>query len=154
MEDLISTLPREVLPILERFLTRLIDDVRERAKRECMTEVCSKNATLKFRSLQIAAKAAICLHHNPSETDERVAEMQRRFPGLNHDAALAHIRFAMKKQAKDDRQQRLNDVVEMVNQGMRNDQIAYRLGVSRRTAAQLASAAKRRTSQCAPQFIS
>jgi DNA-binding NarL/FixJ family response regulator len=144
MEKFIYDIPRETLPILEKFLDRMLSEVRERAKRETMLEVCGKNATAKFRTLQIIAKAALAKTSGPKDLNACVAEMQRQFPGLGDEQALAHLRFAMKHREKEARKQRLEAVAEMVWQGYRNDRIAYRLGVSLRTAAQLASAVKRR----------
>lgn len=144
MEKFIAQLPRETLPILEKFLERTLYEVRERTKREAMLEVCSRNATAKFRTLQTLAKAALDKVSGDLSNPAGVAEMQRQFPGLGDEQALAHLRFAMKHREKEARKQRLEAVAEMVWQGYRNDRIAYRLGVSLRTAAQLASAVKRR----------
>lgn len=144
MEKFIYDLPRETLPILEKFLDRMLSEVRERAKRETMHEVCSKNATAKFRTLQTIAKVALDKASGDINNPAGVAEMQRQFPSLGSEQALAHLRFAMKHREKEARKQRLQAVADMVWAGMRNDRIAYRLGVSLRTAAQLASAVKRR----------
>ncbi|ARJ65488.1 hypothetical protein WV31_07395 [Magnetospirillum sp. ME-1] len=144
MEKFIYDIPRETLPILEKFLDRMLSEVRERAKREAMLEVCSRNATAKFRTLQMLAKAALGKASGDVDLAPCVAEMQRQFPGLGDEQALAHLRIAMKHREKEARKQRLEAVADMVWKGFRNDRIAYRLGVSLRTAAQLASAVKRR----------
>ncbi len=140
MQKFICELPKEALPILEWYLSRMVDGIRKHPGFRSMTEVWEEKANMRYALVETHLSAAAAHVMNGAMTDQQALEwLRKQAPGIAPYVVEMKLKAILKAARARARSDRNAAIARMTNEGYSNKAIAAATGCSLATAAKHAA---------------
>lgn len=145
MEHFIAKLPVDALPVLEWYLSKLVEGIRKRPGFQSMSEVISKRTDARFSALDACISEAVALVASKTMTaDQALTWICKRPPHPAREYASLRLSRALSEARAQRRSDRNATIARMTREGYSNGDIASGAECSIATAAKIAAKSKRK----------
>jgi len=140
MQKFICEIPKEALPILEWYLSQLIDGIRKRPGFRPMHEVWEEKANARYASVDTHLSAAAAHVMGGVMNDQQALDwLRKQAPGIAPYVVEMKLKAVLKVARARARSDRNAAIARMTNEGYSNKAIAAATGCSLATAAKQAA---------------
>lgn len=140
MQKFICELPVEALPVLEWYLSQLVEGIRKRPGFRTMTDVWEAKANARYAIVEAHLSAAVAHVMSGAMNDQQALEwLRKKAPGIAPYVVEMKLKANLKVARARARSDRNATIARMTNEGYSNKAIAAATGCSLATAAKQAA---------------
>lgn len=149
MEEFISKLPKDALPVLEMYLSRLVSGIQKRPDFVSMAEVIFKRADDRFSAMDANVSKAVALVTAGTMTEpQALAWICQQPPHVARELVSLAFSKGLHRARALRRAERNTTIALMTRGGYSNKEISEEANCSHATAAKQAAKSKRKDTSC------